>query len=65
MFQRQGGVFYWQDSQTKQQGSLGTKDKRTAEKLLHPVSLMEEDTRTEILIWVRCLFGAIGFPETF
>ena len=35
MFQRQGGVFYWQDNQTKQQGSLGTKEKRTAQKLLH------------------------------
>ncbi len=35
MFQRQGGVFYWQDNQTKQQGSLGTKDKHVALKLLH------------------------------
>jgi integrase len=35
MFQRQGGVFYWQDNQTRQQGSLGTKDKHAAEKLLH------------------------------
>jgi integrase len=35
MFQRQGGVFYWQDNETKQQGSLGTKDKRSALKLLH------------------------------
>ena len=35
MFQRQGGVFYWQDNQTKQQGSLFTKDRHAAEKLLH------------------------------
>jgi hypothetical protein len=35
MFQRQGGVFYWQDNETKQQGSLGTKDKHSAQKLLH------------------------------
>jgi integrase len=35
LFQRQGGVFYWQDNETKQQGSLGTKDKRSALKLLH------------------------------
>ncbi len=35
MFIRQGGMFYWQDNQTKQQGSLGTKDKHAALKLLH------------------------------
>jgi integrase len=35
MFQRQGGVFYWQDNETRQQGSLGTKDKQAALKLLH------------------------------
>jgi len=35
MFKRQGGVFYWQDNETRQQGSLGTKDKRVAMKLLH------------------------------
>jgi hypothetical protein len=35
MFQRQGGVFYWQDNQTKQQGNLGIKDKHAALKLLH------------------------------
>jgi integrase len=35
MFQRQGGVFYWQDNETRQQGSLGTKDKHVALKLLH------------------------------
>ena len=34
MFQRHGGVYYWQDNETKQQGSLGTKDPRAAEKLL-------------------------------
>jgi len=26
MFIRQGGMFYWQDRETRQQGSLGTKD---------------------------------------
>ena len=35
MFQRQGGVYYWQDNETRQQGSLGTKDKHSAQKLLH------------------------------
>jgi integrase len=35
MFQRQGGVYYWQDNETRQQGSLGTKDKHAADKLLH------------------------------
>lgn len=35
VFQRQGGVFYWQDNETKKQGSLGTKDKRSALKLFH------------------------------
>jgi hypothetical protein len=28
-------MFYWQDSKTGQQGSLGTKDKTAASKLLH------------------------------
>ncbi len=35
MFQRQGGVFYWQNNETRQQGSLGTKEKHAALKLLH------------------------------
>jgi integrase len=35
MFIRQGGMFYWQDNETRQQGSLGTKDKHAAQKLLH------------------------------
>lgn len=35
MFQRRGGVYYWQDNQTQKQGSLGTKDEHTAAKLLH------------------------------
>jgi hypothetical protein len=35
MFERKGGVFYWQGNETRQQGSLGTKDKHTAQKLLH------------------------------
>lgn len=35
MFQRNGGVFYWQDTQTGRQGSLGTKDPHAAGKLLH------------------------------
>src|ERR1700677_3307398 len=35
MFQRRGGVFYWQDNETRQQGSLGTKDEYAARKLLH------------------------------
>lgn len=30
MFQRQGAVYYWQNTQTKKQGSLGTKDKSAA-----------------------------------
>src|SRR5882762_8011483 len=35
MFIRQGGMFYWQDNETRQQGSLGTKEKHAAAKLLH------------------------------
>ena len=35
MFQRNGGVFYWQDTQTGRQGSLGTKDEHAAAKLLY------------------------------
>ena len=35
MFRRQGGVYYWQDNQTKRQGSLGTKDKHAAQRLLN------------------------------
>jgi integrase len=35
MFERKGGVFYWQDNDTSQQGSFGTKHKHTALKLLH------------------------------
>ena len=35
MFRRQGGVYYWQDNQTKQQGSLGAKDKHAAQRLLN------------------------------
>ena len=35
MFRRTGGVFYWEDIQTRQQGSLGTKDKHVARKFMH------------------------------
>jgi hypothetical protein len=35
MFVRAGGIYYWQDCQTRQQGSLGTRDKGSAQKLLH------------------------------
>src|ERR1700733_10709717 len=35
MFIRQGGMFYWQDRETRQQGSLGTKDEHAALKLLY------------------------------
>ena len=35
MFRRQGGVYYWQDNQTKQQGSLGAKDQHAAQRLLN------------------------------
>jgi hypothetical protein len=35
LFQRANGVFYCQDSESGQQRSLWTKDRRAAEKLLH------------------------------
>ena len=35
LFQRAKGVFYWQDNESGKQGSLPTKDRRAAEKLLH------------------------------
>jgi hypothetical protein len=35
LFQRANGVFSWQDNDSAKQGSLRTKDRRTAEKLLH------------------------------
>ena len=35
LFQRANGVFYWQDNESCRQGSLRTKDRKTAEKLLH------------------------------
>jgi hypothetical protein len=34
MFIRQGGIYYWQDRETRQQGSLGARDERAALKLL-------------------------------
>ena len=36
LFQRAKGVFYWQDNESAKQGSLRTKNRRSAEKLLHP-----------------------------
>jgi hypothetical protein len=35
LFQRANGVFYWQDNESSKQGSLRTKDRKAAEKLLH------------------------------
>jgi hypothetical protein len=35
LFQRANGVFSWQDNDSAKQGSLHTKDRRAAEKLLH------------------------------
>jgi hypothetical protein len=35
LFRRAGGVFYWQDNDSKKQRSLGTKNRREAERLLH------------------------------
>src|SRR5271168_3983380 len=35
MFIREGGMYYWQDRETRQQGSLETKDEHAAHKLLH------------------------------
>ena len=35
LFQRANGVFYWQDNESGKQGSLRTKDRKAAEKLLH------------------------------
>jgi hypothetical protein len=35
LFQRANGVFSWQDNDSAKQGSLRTKDRRAAEKLLH------------------------------
>jgi hypothetical protein len=35
LFQRANRVFYWQDNKSAKQGSLHTKDRKVAEKLLH------------------------------
>ncbi len=35
LYQRANGVFYWQDQESSKQGSLKTKDRAIAEKLLH------------------------------
>lgn len=35
LFQRANGVFYWQDNESSKQGSLRTKDRKAAGKLLH------------------------------
>ena len=35
LFQRANGVFYWQDNESGKQGSLRTKDRKAAQKLLH------------------------------
>jgi len=35
LYQRSNGVFYWQDQESSKQGSLKTKDRQVAEKLLH------------------------------
>ena len=35
LFQRANGVFYWQDNESGKQGSLRTKDRKAAGKLLH------------------------------
>jgi len=34
LFQRTGGVFYWQENGTTKQGSLRTKDRAEGERLL-------------------------------
>jgi hypothetical protein len=35
LFRRASGVFYWQDNESSKQGSLRTKDRKAAAKLLH------------------------------
>ena len=35
LYQRANGVYYWQDQESNKQGSLRTKDRKVAEKLLH------------------------------
>ncbi len=35
LYQRANGVFYWQDQESSKQGSLKTRDRAVAEKLLH------------------------------
>lgn len=35
LYQRANGVFYWQDQESAKQGSLKTRDREVAEKLLH------------------------------
>ena len=35
LFQRANGVFSWQDNESGKQGSLRTKDRKAAQKLLH------------------------------
>jgi len=67
MFQRQGGVSYWQDNET-QQGSLGTKDKQAALKLIHAKNKSHEQPILNLaLIRIRAgadPIGNIGLSQT-
>jgi hypothetical protein len=38
LYRRRNGVFYWQDNGSKKQGSLRTKDRREAERLLNAMN---------------------------
>lgn len=38
MYRRSNGAFYWQENGTKKQGSLKTKEKRDAVRLLHAMN---------------------------
>jgi hypothetical protein len=38
LYRRHNGVFYWQDNDSKKQGTLRTTDKREAEGLLHAMN---------------------------
>jgi hypothetical protein len=38
LYRRRKGIFYWQENGSKNQGTLRTRDKRAAEKILHAMN---------------------------
>jgi hypothetical protein len=58
LFQRANGVFYWQDNESCRQGSLRTRERKTAEKLLHAKN------EAHRLPTLNLTMGAPIFPRT-